>query len=75
MADHPLRPPRPGRAIPLRGDDNTAWLAWRNQCQACRYARGKRCTNGGAFGYRDGSTRDVRAQGPGGCSDWMPRDQ
>jgi hypothetical protein len=74
MADHPQRPPRPGRAIPLKGDDNSAWLAWHNQCQACGWAKGKRCLRYGQFVYGNGHVRDAGAQGPGGCSSWRPRE-
>lgn len=40
MRDHPDRPRRPGRAIPLRGDDPGPWHRWRDQCQARMLAAG-----------------------------------
>lgn len=75
MRDHPQRPPKPGLAIPLRGDDQTAWLAWRDQCQACSHAIGEHdCDRGGVIGFLSGRKESLLKQAPGGCSDWHPKE-
>ena len=58
----------------MKGDDNSAWEAWRNACLDCEHADPRLgCTVMGVVVYRDGSERGF-ALVPGGCSRWTARD-
>lgn len=71
---HPDRPQPPKNKIPFTGDDNTAWLAWRNQCDACAHrGPGNECLSGGDLVLESGARRALLAIVPGGCSDWRPK--
>lgn len=72
-AEHPDRPPRPARMIPLAGDDNRAFFAWRDQCDTCRHGAPEGCLEAGVVQYGSGRTRPLRHRGPGGCSRWEPK--
>lgn len=75
MREHPDRPRKPPRAIPLTGDDPGPWQRWRDQCKACRFAVGKAdCMRDGEVVYRGGRSATLAKQAPGGCTAWRPKE-
>lgn len=74
MLEHPNRPQKPARPIPMAGDDNSAWRAWWNACDACRHRDAKLgCVEGGVITYANGAQHGVGFCVPGGCKAWTPR--
>lgn len=70
----PERPARPSKAIPMKGDDNSAFHAWRNACAACKHSHPKwGCIVMGTVVYGDGSEGGFQFV-PGGCNRWTARD-
>lgn len=68
------RPARPARPIPMSGDDNSAYAAWRDACLSCRHSHPKwGCIRLGTVLYSDGSERGFELI-PGGCNSWAARD-
>jgi MoaA/NifB/PqqE/SkfB family radical SAM enzyme len=64
----PLQPER----LPMRGDDNSAWLAWRDACKACEHYSAKYgCVRLGVVVYSNGAERGLPIC-MGGCKAWSP---
>lgn len=73
--NHPLRPKRPC-GIPMAGDDNSAFRAWHNACDTCRYSDDRYgCTSSGVVQYGTGKRAVLRgfARVYGGCTRWWLR--
>ncbi len=69
---HPDRPLKPARMIPLAGDDNAAWHAWRNACDRCRHSDDRYgCVRLGVVELTNGSLHGL-PRFPGGCDEWSP---
>jgi hypothetical protein len=66
---HGQRPPKPVR-MPMRGDDSSAWDAWRNACQMCRHSSAEYgCVRLGVVEYGNGRLAGF-PQVRGGCNAW-----
>jgi len=67
------RPQKPGGTLPFAGDDNSAFHAWRNACDACQHSDQRLgCTAWGVVEYRDGIQSGM-PRIPGGCTRWSAR--
>ena len=58
--------------IPFKGDDNSAWMAWRNQCDVCQHISAQwGCVRHGVTVHAKGVERGMPTV-YGGCSAWEP---
>lgn len=74
LREHPDRPQRPARLVPMKGDDNSAWRAWWNACDTCEHSHPKwGCVSMGVVVYENGAKYGFHRV-RGGCRRWSPRD-
>lgn len=71
--NHPLRPTKPARTIPMAGDDNAAFRAWERACDLCRHSDDELgCTAYGVVQFSNGRWAGM-FRWRGGCDRWWLR--
>lgn len=57
----------------MKGDDNSAWMAWKNACDRCVHGtRKNECDRLGAVQYQGSDKLHYFGKVWGGCIEWNP---